>query len=498
MNDTTRLIIAFVAIMVILFIWQTVTPKRISQRATTQTTTETTNVQTPSPQVSATTTAQSKPALITETEVVLENSKSKIIFSSLGGTIKSIYLKKFRAELVPFPTHILETKLTSDSLVIQNWSIFYQDDSTVVFRSSLKKTFTLHQDFTLSLKIESVNQLPPDYQISYESGLALTEVNKKDEFKHFSIFYQNTPKINKLSAGKVKPTTVSDIKWVGLKSKYFTSILSAPANPASINIQPLTDGRIGYTYKPSANKVADYTLYFGPLDYDILKSYKFGWEALNDLGWTKIFSIAILKILKFLFSIFKNYGIAIIIFSFLMKAVFYPLSRISTKQMQQMQMLQPKLEELKKKYKGDSQALNRETMQLYRLYKINPFSGCLPLAFQMPIFWALYSVLQKTIELRHASFVFWLKDLSLKDPYYILPILMGVSFLVQNFLTSADKRNMALLIFMPIFLTVIFLNFPSGLQLYWFLFNLLSIVESIIGRGGIKWKKPKILTNREA
>jgi YidC/Oxa1 family membrane protein insertase len=177
-----------------------------------------------------------------------------------------------------------------------------------------------------------------------------------------------------------------------------------------------------------------------------------------------------------------------------MKAIFFPLTRMSNKQMVQMQQLQPKMEELKKKYKGDAQSLNRETMQLYKLYKINPFSGCLPLIFQLPIFWALYSVLQKTIELRQASFAFWLKDLSLKDPYYILPILMGVSFLIQNFLTSADKRNMALLIFMPIFLTVIFLNFPSGLQLYWLFFNLLSIVESIIARGGIKWKKQKIMS----
>ncbi|MFB0509656.1 MAG: YidC/Oxa1 family membrane protein insertase, partial [bacterium] len=172
-----------------------------------------------------------------------------------------------------------------------------------------------------------------------------------------------------------------------------------------------------------------------------------------------------------------------------------PLTHRSTKQMQQMQLLQPKLEELKKKYKNDSQALNRETMQLYKLYKINPLSGCLPLIIQLPIFWALYSVLRSTIDLRRASFVFWLKDLSMKDPFYILPILMGVSFLAQNLLTSADKRNKVLQIFMPIFLTVIFLNFPSGLQLYWFIYNILSIVESIIARkGGISWLKPQLQT----
>jgi YidC/Oxa1 family membrane protein insertase len=480
--------------MVILLVWQTLMPKRALKPAPVQTSSETTQVPAQSSQpIAQPTITTSQIAPITETEIILENEKCRIVFSGLGGTIKSVFLKKYQAELVPSSSHILETKSASDSLRIQNWSIVYQDDSTIVFQNFIKKTYRLHQDYTLSLKIEGVSVVIPDYRISFESGLARTEANKKDELKHFNIFYQTPLKTNKLTAAKLKPTTLSDVKWIGLKSKYFTTILSAPSNQAIVNAEPLADGRIGYIYKPPANTV-DYTLYFGPLDYDILKSYKLGWEALNDLGWTKIFSIVILKIIKFLYSIFKNYGIAIIIFSFLIKAIFFPLSRMSTKQMQQMQMLQPKINELKKKYKDDAQALNRETMQLYRLYKINPFSGCLPLIFQLPIFWALYSVLQKTIELRQAGFVFWLKDLSLKDPYYILPILMGVSFLVQNFLTSADKKNMALLIFMPIFLTVIFLNFPSGLQLYWFLFNLLSIVESIISRGGIKWKKQKTLT----
>jgi len=135
-------------------------------------------------------------------------------------------------------------------------------------------------------------------------------------------------------------------------------------------------------------------------------------------------------------------------------------------------------------------------MQLYKIHKINPFSGCLPLIIQLPIFWALYSVLRSTFDLRQANFMFWLKDLSLKDPYYILPILMGVSFLAQSLLTSADKRNMALQVFMPIFMTVIFLNFPSGLQLYWFIYNILSILESmIVLKGGLPWRKTQPATS---
>jgi len=493
MKDTTRMIIAFTVIMVVLFVWQYLTPKK--PKPTTAQTTETTQVEPAQPSQATVPTQHSQISipqkqLETETEAVLENKFIRVVLTNFGGAVKSIYLKKYQAELVPSQNLILQTVFTQDS-ALSAWNILHQDDSIVVFQQQYKKTYRLNKDYTLLLKIEGIKGSIPEYQISYEAGLAMTEANKKDEIKHIALFYRNSIKTSKVSAHKLKQTTAIDVKWIGLKSKYFTTILSSQSSSGNVNISPLTDGRIGYTYKPTTNDIINYTLYFGPLDYDILKSYKVGWEALNDLGWTKIFSIAILKFIKFLYWIFRNYGLAIIVFSIIMKAIFYPLTRMTNKQMVQMQMLQPKMEELKKKYKGDPQGLNRETMQLYRLYKVNPFSGCLPLVLQMPIFWALYSVLQKTIELRRGDFVFWLQDLSLKDPYYILPILMGVSFLIQNFLTSADKRNMALLIFMPIFLTVIFLNFPSGLQLYWLIFNLLSIGESMIARGGIKWKIQK-------
>jgi YidC/Oxa1 family membrane protein insertase len=155
-----------------------------------------------------------------------------------------------------------------------------------------------------------------------------------------------------------------------------------------------------------------------------------------------------------------------------------------------MQLLEPKLAELRRKYRDDPQRLNQETMQLYKLYGINPISGCLPLLLQMPIFFALYSVFRSTIELRQAGFIGWIADLSIKDPYYVLPILMGVSFTLQSLLTPAQRRQRILQIGMAIFMTVIFLNFPSGLQLYWFTFNILSMIELIIvRRRGMKWRK---------
>jgi len=156
--------------------------------------------------------------------------------------------------------------------------------------------------------------------------------------------------------------------------------------------------------------------------------------------------------------------------------------------MKSMQLLQPKLSELKKRYKTDQEGLNRETMQLYKLYKVNPLAGCLPLLIQMPIFFAMYQVLRVSVDQRHAPFIFWIRDLSLKDPYFVLPILMGVFSIAQSLLTSVGQQNKLLMFMMPVFITIIFLNFPSGLQLYWLVFNILSIIESMIVQGGTKWQ----------
>ncbi|MEO0091476.1 MAG: membrane protein insertase YidC [candidate division WOR-3 bacterium] len=501
MSDTTRMLIGFVLIMLVLFLWQAFIPKRMPtppsktmpSQATLETTQTTIKTKDADYLMKDIKLQKTSSATIAETIVVLENNEMRLVFSSYGGSIKSVFLKKYAVELVPSQSLILETPIFIEQNEIGvHWSLKYQDDSTVTFQNFITKTYKLHPNYAITLKIDDTNYRQVSYPIIYASGLALTEANPKDELRHFMMFYQSENKIKKLSAGKLKPTQLNNVLWVGLKSKYFTSIFAGQDSLGEVKVHPLSDGRIGYTYQPSGKYPDEYIIYFGPLEYDILKKFHRGWENVVDWGWTKSIGLIILRILKLLYALFRNYGVAIIFFSVLMKLIFFPLSRMSMKQMRQMQLLQPKLEELKKKYKDDPQTLNRETMQLYRLYKINPFSGCLPLIVQLPIFWALYSVLQKTIELRHAQFVFWIKDLSVKDPYYILPILMGVSFLIQNFLTSTDKKNMVLLIFMPIFLTVIFLNFPSGLQLYWLFFNILSIVESLIGRGGIKWKKPVV------
>ncbi len=507
MGDTKRIIIAFAIVFFVLIVWQyifrpqaPVTPQTdLTEPKTTEQPVkpETTKPAiTPVPKIK-----KAKQPVIPETETVLENSKLRLVFSNQGGVIKSIFLKQHNAELVQKETNLFSTTLlsTQEALDLSDLMMTTKaTDSTIEYEVDfsdfkVKKFWRINQDYSINLSIK-VEGNAYGHLINLANGITTTEPNKGDDLGHFRFYYKNNNEFKGFSAKKLKNGFANSDKldWTGLRTKYFfIGLVGLSTKIDTVSAQLLPDNRIAFSAGIRQNQTENsYLILLSPLKYDLLKGYGIGFERAVELGWPKPFSLAILKILDFLFRLFRNYGIAIIIFSILMKAIFWPLTHSSTKQMRQMQLLQPKLAELKKQYKNNPQALNRETMQLYKLYKINPLSGCLPLIIQLPIFWALYSVLRSAFDLRQARFVFWLKDLSLKDPYYILPILMGVSFLAQNLLTSADKRNMALQVFMPIFLTVIFLNFPSGLQLYWFIYNLLSIVESIMARkGGIPWLK---------
>jgi YidC/Oxa1 family membrane protein insertase len=200
----------------------------------------------------------------------------------------------------------------------------------------------------------------------------------------------------------------------------------------------------------------------------------------------------LLPLFQFLHSFIPNYGIVIIIFSLIIKIVVYPLTKSSYQSMKKMQALQPKIAELKEKFKDDPQKLNKETMKLYSTYGINPAGGCLPILLQMPIFIALWGMFQSAIDLRLQPFIFWIKDLSTPDVIYDLgfkipifgvqqisglALLMGITTFVQQKMTVKDPNQKALVYVMPIMLTILFMSFPSGLNLYYFLFNLFSIIQ---------------------
>ncbi|MEO0119213.1 MAG: membrane protein insertase YidC [candidate division WOR-3 bacterium] len=496
MEEIRNFFIAFILIFLILVIWQYLfLPKPKIEKPKEEKAKENLIVDTLKE-------VATKLDTIKEEEIVLENKKIKLTFSNLGGILKSVYLKDYDCELLRKESRYFGlTILEGDKKFNFNSELFqYQKrDKEILFEARLAskqiiKRYQLKDDYQLSLTLAGLED-SDNFFLNFDRFLNFTERDTSDELNYAHYQYYFKKELKKFDFKKMKENALiyeKEIKWLVMKNKYFLFALL----PSFIldSCQFLKREREGGIIIYSSNKKEiELSFIFAPLEYNLLKSYKKDLEKAIPLGWPKSFSLAILFLLKFLYKIFQNYGVAIVFFAFLMKIIFFPFSRMQNEQMRKMQLLQPKLEELKKKYKDDPQTLNRETMQLYQLYKINPFTGCLPLIIQLPVFWALYSVFRQTIDLRKASFIFWIRDLSVKDPNYILPIVMGLFFLLQNILTNPDKKNIFLTFIFPIFLTLIFLNFPSGLQLYWLTFNLLSILESLIfQKGGLKWQKIKV------
>jgi YidC/Oxa1 family membrane protein insertase len=236
-----------------------------------------------------------------------------------------------------------------------------------------------------------------------------------------------------------------------------------------------------------------FLVFLGPLDYSTVRGPGVGLERMMSLGWKAIqpFSKAVLWCLKTLYAIVPNYGWVIVIFSVLVKVVLYPLTHKSMKSMHKMQELQPRLVALREKYGKDPQRLNEETMKLYKEAGVNPMGGCLPLLLQMPLLYALFVVFRNTISFRGQGFILWIKDLANPDtvavlpfsvPMYgnlvnILPLLMGVTMLIQQKMSVKDPKQKMMVYLMPIFFTLLFNSFPSGLNLYYMLFNVLSILQ---------------------
>jgi len=188
-----------------------------------------------------------------------------------------------------------------------------------------------------------------------------------------------------------------------------------------------------------------------------------------------------LHALKFFYGYIPNFGIGIIIITVVLKILFFPLTHKSYKSMKDMSKLQPKMAALKEKFKNDKDGLNKAVMELYREHKVNPLGGCLPMIVQIPVFFALYKALMFSIELRHAPFMLWITDLSDKDPYYITPLLMGVTMFIQQKMSPSnmDEMQQKIMLALPVVFTFMFLTFPSGLVLYWLVNNILTIGQQL-------------------
>ena len=230
---------------------------------------------------------------------------------------------------------------------------------------------------------------------------------------------------------------------------------------------------------PNASKKISMRMYAGPQDQETLKRLAPGLDKAVDYGWLTIVAEPIFWLLSFLHKWIGNWGWAIIILTLLIKLAFYPLSAASYRSMAKMKALAPRLQRLKEQYGEDRQKLHQAMMDIYKTEKINPLGGCLPVVIQIPVFIALYWVLLYSVEMRHAPFALWIQDLTAQDPYYILPVLMGISMLVQTKLnpTPPDPIQAKIMMIMPVAFSIMFFWFPAGLVLYWVVNNTLSIAQ---------------------
>ncbi len=276
--------------------------------------------------------------------------------------------------------------------------------------------------------------------------------------------------------------------WVAMQQRYFLSTWIPSQEKIYQYYNKVENGiyTIGLSDKaitvPAGRKeIIKNVFYVGPEIADNIASLSPGLDRTVDYGWLWVISVGFFWVLKNIYKLVGNWGAAIILITILIKLAFYKLSESSCRSMARMKELMPKMQALKERYGDDKQKLHQATMELYKREKINPFNlgGCLPMLIQIPFFIALYYVLIGAVELRHSPFVFWIRDLSAADPYYILPILMGISMFLQQRLspTSADPAQAKMMMLMPVIFTVFFINFPSGLVLYWLVNNVLSILQ---------------------
>jgi YidC/Oxa1 family membrane protein insertase len=275
--------------------------------------------------------------------------------------------------------------------------------------------------------------------------------------------------------------------WIGMIQHYFAAAWIPPAgNEQYFFTKELSNSRyvIGSYPNPTtvaanSNAVFNSQLFVGPKIQPMMEALAPGLELTVDYSWLTIIGKPIYSLLNFIHDFVKNWGFSIMGVTFCIKLLFFPLSAASYKSMAKMRKLQPRLAQLKESYGDDRQKFNEEMMNLYRKEKVNPMGGCLPVIVQIPVFISLYWVLIETVELRQAPFLFWVQDLSSKDPYFVLPVLMGISMFIQQRLNPApvDPLQAKIMRMFPIVFTVFFLFFPSGLVLYWVTNNTLSIIQ---------------------
>ncbi|RUM92581.1 MAG: membrane protein insertase YidC [Thermodesulfatator sp.] len=465
-------------------------------------------------------------------DITIETPYYKAVLSENGATFKHFILKKYRqtmdedspgVELVNVSPPILPlgVQVTSGRILDLRTRFFQADKhrvdltgprtrDVVIFTTDLgegarlKKTFTFHKElYRMEMAMELSGAAANDYTLFLYNR----------PYKESTTYVFSGPSYHSAKEGLKEVTLkepgehheyIGNMDWLAYGDNYFMMAVIPEITQGpwkliitrldkqgttqsslnhAINQGALANGSLGF---------CKMNLYFGPKEINRLKEVGHNLEKAINFGWFDPIAKPLLYVLNFFYKYIHNYGWAIILLTVAIKIAFWPLAHKSAQSMKTMQKLQPKLKKLKEKYGDDKERMNKELMQLYKTYKVNPMSGCLPMVLQIPVFFALYKVLLQAIELRHAPFLLWINDLSAPDRLMIpgvdipmlggipvLTLLMGASMYFQQKMSpsSLDPTQAKMMQLLPVVFTFMFINFPSGLVLYWLVNNILSIVQ---------------------
>lgn len=490
-------------------------------------------------------------------DIVVETGLYRCVLSTSGGVLKSFKLTQFKetpadnsplkelvSEELPHDRSPLLTEVNIGGRVFPRNIVFKADSDEINLvgqGNGVSKLLTMAADTREGYRIEKVYRFEEgDYRIPMEIRVSALPTStdesliRKNEISKVSVFWFTIvdeqaaksrfgtysavvyshnvlEKENPSRIMKKGPFSYNSPLWVGFADSYFLRVIipNIGVERAVSEIEIMGDRQVvnqKLEFSPlevpeRGPAVFKYTVFLGPKDYNLLKSLgeNLYLDKVVGYGRLEFFIKPLIWLLKLFHKLVFNWGLSIILLTVFVKLVFYPLTRSSYRQMKALQALQPRIKEIQEKYKDDRQKMNEEMMALYRSQKVNPLGGCLPMLLQLPILYALYRALYVSIELRHAEFVWWIKDLSSPErlvhlPLFggvdigLMPIFMGFSMYVQQKMTptTMDPAQAKIFMMMPIFFTFISFGFPSGLVLYWTVSNLLTIAQQyFINRRGV-------------
>lgn len=496
-----RLVLAIALSLLVLLSWSALAPKPQLIENTTVTTNSSQLQVSPSPAAPSPQPeipVQSFIDNVKET-VKFTQGKQEIIFNPQRATIVEVIFTNNIEHRLPLKIGMLSDEglaFRQQSITKDSISFVHEDQE-----KRIVKKFTLPNNSNiiyLDIQVKNLSSSPLLQKFPVVLGrLDLSAKNKQARFQDVLIGGKEKPL--HLSAGK--DFIAPDVKFTGLRDQYFCAIIEPVDSTVSAYIKKISaqESEVGIldnevSIKPGVQIGHSYRIFLGPQDLKIINNIKPEWTSIIYFGFFDFIAQLLLQLLGFFYSLVHNWGVAIIILSISVYFLLFPLSIKQMRSMKEMQVLQPKIDALRKEFKDNPQRLNKEIMELYKEHKVNPLSGCLPLLLQMPIFFALYQALIRSVALRGAHFL-WIKDLSSPDKLYvfknaipflgkdlnILPILMAIGMFVQQKISmgkasgEAAQQQKMMSIIMPIMFGVIFYQMPSGLVLYWFVNSILML-----------------------